>query len=393
MKILSVIHYPTFGGPHNQAVRLARPLQRRGWETLVALPAEPGNAETRLLEECIEVVSLPLYRVRATWRPDHHARFAKSLAADIERIRSLIRSRKVDLVQVSGLVNPHAGIAARLERLPVVWQLLDTRAPLSVRIVMAPVVHRLADVVMSTGLKVAAQHPGMRRLGDRLLPYTPPVDLAEFRPDSGRRQIARSRLGIPEDAVAIGTLANLNPQKGHEHLLRAFSRLRPSAGKVCLRILGSSTPTHLTYRDRLLAEASRLGLARDGGFAVIDPGREAHLMLPGLDIFALASTPRSEGIPTVVLEAMACGLPVVATDVGAVTDVVSHGITGFVTDPSRRLQLTRALDRLVHDPSLRASLGSAGRAKAEAEFGIEGSADAHAEAYRRAVARRRSCGL
>jgi glycosyltransferase involved in cell wall biosynthesis len=392
VNVLSVIHYPVFGGPHNQAACLAQPLKKRGWDTIVALPAERGNAKTRLLDFGVDVISIPLHRLRATWYPRTQARFATTFAEDINRIRELIRVRSIHLVQVSGLVNPHAAIAARLEGVPVVWQILDTRAPVALRLAMMPFVYTLADTVMSTGMAVANQHPGLPRLSDRLVLYTPPVDISRFRPDNYRRTVSRVRLRIPDDAVAIGTLGNLNPQKRHKDLLRAFLKVRSKSSRVYLRILGASTPSHRAYEERLLAEASELGLVTDGRFAIVDPRQDANLLLPGLDVFALSSPRRSEGIPTVVLEAMSCGLPVVATDVGAVTDVISDGVTGLVTPPSRPFQMAYALSRLVDDPVLRLSVGSAARAKAELDFGIERSADAHADAYSRAVDRRRSSG-
>src|SRR5438552_3354462 len=73
-RYLFVIHYPVFGGPHNQALRLAAPLAAAGWETVVLLPDEPGNSADRLREAGLEVVTAPLSRIRATRDVRRHAR-------------------------------------------------------------------------------------------------------------------------------------------------------------------------------------------------------------------------------------------------------------------------------------------------------------------------------
>ena len=129
MKVLCVVHFPVFGGPHNQVLRLAGPLAARGFATVVALPDEPGNAVERLRAAGIDVRTLPLHRLRATRDLRAHVGLVVSLPAEVRRLRLAIRTEGIDIVQIGGLVNPHAAIAARLERVPVVWQLLDTRAP------------------------------------------------------------------------------------------------------------------------------------------------------------------------------------------------------------------------------------------------------------------------
>jgi glycosyltransferase involved in cell wall biosynthesis len=388
MKALSVIHYPVFGGPHNQAARLAGALKRHGWETLVALPQEAGNAEARLRAYGVPVVTIPLRRLRASADPRAQARFVGSVAADIATIRRLIRSSGIDLVQASGLVNPHAAVAARLERRPLVWQLLDTRASTAIRLAMTPMVAGLADVVMSTGLRVAAVHPWVPRLRERLVPYFPPVDTRSFRPDRVRRMAARDRLGISPTATVIGTLGNLNPQKGHEYLLQASARLRQAGADFHLCILGAFTPTHAAYRERLSGTLRELGLDVGGQVTMVDPDGDPALLLPAFDVFALTSVPRSEGIPTALLEAMACGLPVVATDVGGVREIVDDA-TGFIV-PSRDVAaITAALERLLLASDLRVRLGAEARRRAERSFGVDRCAEAHALAYERALRRHR----
>ena len=180
MNRLAIIHYPSFGGPHNQALRLAAPLRARNIQTTVVLPHEDGNAQARLRTGGVDVLVCPLSRLRSRASPAVQGRFVRSFADDVRRLRRLIRDREIGLVEIAGLVNAQGGVAAHLEGVPVVWQLLDTRAPITLRRALMPVVVRLSDSVMSTGRAVAAVHPGTDRLNGRLFSFFPPVDTSEF---------------------------------------------------------------------------------------------------------------------------------------------------------------------------------------------------------------------
>jgi glycosyltransferase involved in cell wall biosynthesis len=381
--LLSVVHGPVYGGGHNQMIRLREPLRHRGFDTLALVPTEPGSARPRLEAEGVEVVALPLGRLRATANPLTHARFAAGMRREVRAIRRLIRERSIDLVQVHGPTNPHAAIAARLERVPVVWQIYEDRAPMIARRVTMPLVQRLADVLMTTGLGMARVHPGALSFGDRLVTYVPPVDVGEFRPDSERRAAARAELALRDEDVAIGTVANLNPAKGHEFLVRAAARLRERHPELQLRILGAHSPAHAAYEAEVREEAARLGLVDAGAIGFLDPGTRVAELLPALDVFVLASL--WEGIPTVLLESMACEVPVVSTDAGAVSEVVEDGVNGLVVAAGDPEALAGAVGRLLDDEDLRGRLASEGRRAVTERWDVESCADVHARAYRMAL--------
>ncbi len=388
MNVLFVIHYPVFGGPHNQALLLGKALDRKGIRMTVLLPSEPGNATERLRDAGIDVVAMPLRRLRASLDPRKQFRLAASLPRDVRGIQKVIRDRGIDIVQVGGLVNPHAAIAGRLENAAVIWQLLDTRPPMALRRLMMPLVTRLSDAVMTTGNAVARMHPGVESLGERLSPFFPPVDPDLFSPGSCDRAAARSRFGFGPDDSVMGAVGNLNPQKGYASLLRAAALARARRPGVKLLIVGASHDTHRSYERRLLALARELGLVvgRDiifaGALADVRPAFAA------MDIFVLSSVPRSEGAPTVIEEAMMMELPVVATAVGAVAEVVSDGETGYVVPPLSSNEIAEAALRILDEPALERRMGVRGRERALALFGVEECARIHVDVYERALSRR-----
>ena len=387
LNVLYVIHYPFFGGPQNQALRLAGPLAARGVATSVVLPDEPGNAAERLRSAGIPVVRTPLHRLRAIPDPVLQARFLASMPGEVLALRRLIRQRSIDVVQVGGLVNPHAAIAAHLEGAGVVWQLLDTRVPMVLRRLLMPWVLTLADIVMTTGVGVARVHPGATSLGTRLVPFYPPVDTSVFKPDPGRRVSARAELSIPPGALLVGTVANLTPQKGLEHFVAVADAIYASRPDVQFLILGSAMETQGGYGAVIhgMIEESAAGRAR--ALRIIEPGVRVSDLLPALDLFLLTSVPRSEGVSTTVLEAMASGIPVVSTDVGALSEVVVDGVTGRIVAPLDDGAMVEAVAALLDDPEARAHMAAEAHRRATELYDVEVCADAHLRAYELAAAR------
>jgi glycosyltransferase involved in cell wall biosynthesis len=390
VNLLFVIHYPVFGGPHNQAMLLARSLGRQGVEMTVLLPDEPGNAADRLRAAGVDVVTMPLHRVRATPHPAHQLRFLVSLRGEVGAIRRLIRERAIDIVQPGGLVNPHAAIAARQEDTPVVWQILDTRPPMALRRLMMPLVLRLSDVVMTTGRAVADAHPGATGLGERLWPFYPPVEPEVFSAEHGDRGAARAEFGFAREDLVLVSVGNLNPQKGHEHLLRAAALARRTRPEIKVLVVGAPHPTHRGYEEGLHSLAGELGL--DVGKDVVFGGAlsDVRPALAAADAFVLASVPRSEGAPTAIGEAMMMELPVVATDVGAVRELVEDGRTGFVVPPLDAQALAGAILRILGDHEARASFGTRGRARAIERMSADECARVHLQAYEYVLRNRRS---
>jgi glycosyltransferase involved in cell wall biosynthesis len=255
---------------------------------------------------------------------------------------------------------------------------------------MMPLVTRFADTVMSTGINVAQVHPGTFGMKDRLVTFFPPVDTKNFRPNPTRRSHARSELGVPENAILIGTVGNINPQKGHEYLIRAGSIIHSQVRDLFIRILGVYTPTQASYDAKLRKQTQDLGLANKEWLQFVDPGDRVADLLPAFDIFLMTSVPHSEGIPTVILEAMACGLPVVSTDIGGVCEVVEDGVTGLVVPPLNPIAIANATLHLLQNPELLQRMGKKARQRAVEYYDIEACANTHVRAFEAALAHHRS---
>ncbi len=203
------------------------------------------------------------------------------------------------------------------------------------------------------------------------------IDLEAVRVTTSREAFRR-KWQIPEDAVVIGTVGRLVPVKGHAILLDATRILQASIGNVALVLVGDGP-----LRKDLEANAKRLGLEK----SVIFAGQQdqSYDFMNMMDVFVLPSL--HEGIPMVVLEALALQRPVVATRVGGIPEVIEHGQTGFLAEPSDASSLARLLQRLVEDLPMAVSIGKAGRTRVEEKFTARTMAGKTAELYEQVLSK------
>ncbi len=188
------------------------------------------------------------------------------------------------------------------------------------------------------------------------------------------RDEARRRLGVPQDAFVVGTVARLDPVKAHALLIEAVGRLAAAkkAPPVRLYIVGEGEE-----RPRLEALIEGRGL----GSLVHLPGARDDIAqwLAAFDVFALPSW--NEGVSIAALEAMAAALPVVATRVGGNPEVVAHETTGWLVPAGDVEALAEALARYRDAPELRLVHGRAGRARMQAEFSLHAMVQAYTGLY------------
>jgi sugar transferase (PEP-CTERM/EpsH1 system associated) len=200
------------------------------------------------------------------------------------------------------------------------------------------------------------------------------VDTERYSP--GERAPARQALGLPLDCTLVGTVSRLDPVKDQVGLIRAFAQTA-NKGKTVLVIAGDG-PSH----RQLEALVNELGLG--DRVRLLGERGDVPLILRALDVFVLSSI--GEGISNAILEAMATGLPVIATRVGGNIELVQDGLTGRLIEPRRPEALAKALTGYFHDPALACAHGAAGRERAAREFGLERMLAGYTALYRQYAA-------
>lgn len=385
MRVMAVVHYPVFGGPHNLVARLCAPLASRGIELRVALPEGPGNAAEWMRAAGVPVDVIPLRRIRATRDLRTHLRFVAAFPGDVVRIGRLVRRHRADVVLLPGLINPHGAIAGRLLGKAVVWQVLDTFTPAPATRILMPLVDRLADAAMFWGQALVEAH-GDPQLRVPVVLASGAVDTKEFRPSASRRRGFRDELDIPLDAVVVGMVANWVPIKGVHVFLEAARALAERHPSTWFVVVGSPQPgSRRQYADEVRELASSSPDLRER--VRLAPGRpDLETVYPAYDVMVVPSLSSSEGLATTALEAMSCGLPVVATDVGATSDAVIEGQTGRLVSPGASGALIDALDGFITmEAEERRRLGMQARDVAVERYDVEVAARTHETAFQAAL--------
>ena len=186
------------------------------------------------------------------------------------------------------------------------------------------------------------------------------VDLSRF--TAVDRGEARRHLNLPSGTIAIGTAGRLVPVKDQARLLEAFAQLA-HRGLQFAGIIAGDGP----LRADLDARAHALGIQDRVRFLGHRP--DVERIYAALDLFVLSSV--SEGLSNTILEAMASGLPVVATRVGGADELIDEGTTGLTVPASNAAALGGAIERLVRAPELLTRMGRAGRDRALIHFGLD----------------------
>jgi len=197
------------------------------------------------------------------------------------------------------------------------------------------------------------------------------VDLSRF--GDLERQTARLRIGLSGDAPVVGTVGRLDPVKDQAGLVRAFATVLKAHPGAMLVIAGDG-PCR-TDLVRLIAE---LGVA--DRVRLLGARSDVPTVLAAMDVFVLPSV--AEGISNTILEAMASGLPVVATRVGGSPELIEDGVGGALVPAQDPSALAGALTAYLDEPGLRTLHGKCARQRATERFGLERMCDAYAGVYR-----------
>ena len=284
-----------------------------------------------------------------------------SLVADLYRLFKRERPHVVHTHRWGTLLE--GALAARLAGVPYIVH--GEHGTLETRWRNAWVQRRLwhhVDRVLSVSSRLAERMSRELRFPlDRISVIRNGLDLNRFQPVADKAAAKRA-LGIAPDRLVIGTVGRTVPVKDHPTFLRALARVRAAGIDFAAVIAGTGPAFQDTVR---LVESLNLG----HDVQLLGNRDDVDLVLRAFDIFVLSSS--SEGLSNTIQEAMATGLPVVATNVGGADELVVEGRTGVLTPAGDDRAMAEALAALARDGARRASLGRTGAERAHAHFGIE----------------------
>lgn len=293
------------------------------------------------------------------------------------RLRGLLRAGKFDIVHV------HSPMVAAVAR-PIVRSLPSARRP---RLVSTehngwPTFGRttrwlnaLTAPLDDARLAVSREVRDSMSVAAEVVVHGVPVDAVRSR--AAERAAARAELGVADDRVLVGTVANLRRQKAYPDLLSA-ARLVIDAGANVTFVAVGQGPLEAELRTR----HAELRLGDD--FRFLGYREDAMRVLAACDLFVLAS--HHEGLPVAIMEALVLGLPIVATAVGGVTEAVADEVEGLLVPPARPDLLAAAIRDLAGDPERRVLMGKAAARRGDA-FDILSAARRIEDIYREVLER------
>lgn len=277
----------------------------------------------------------------------------------IDRLGRLLRQEQVELLHAHQYTPFFYGAAARLarHRIPVLFTehgrwFPDYRRPK--RVIANRLLLRRCDRVIGVGegvRRALIENEGIREHRVGVIYNGVDVDRFATTSETHAREKLRERLGFGPDNLVLLQVARLDPLKDHLTAVRTVARLVGQLPNVRLVLVGSGPE-----EERIRAEIERLGVQQQ--VQMLGLRNDIPQLLAGSDILLLTSV--SEGVPLTLIEGMAAGLPVVATDVGGVPEVVEDGQTGLLARAGDDESLAAAVSSLANNATLRQEMGSRG---------------------------------
>ncbi len=374
MRVLYVNHTGRVSGGEHSLISLLESLPGQ-IEPTVACP--PGALAERVREVGVERVpiqgtdgSLRLHAVRTP-------RALLEMARAAAQVRAIAASRRAEVVHANSI---RAGIVATAAAPPTVVHVRDCLPPGPASNLSLRAIGR-ADALIANSAHTRA---GLGRVGETAHVVHNAVDVARFGDLTLSREQARARLGLPPEPVVLAVIAQITPWKAQDDAIAVLSSLAPRHPGATLLLVGSakfdSAATRYdnpAYLDSLKSQAHQLGLSDSVRF--LGERDDVPEILRAVDLVLVPSW--EEPFGRSVIEAMAAGVPVVATELGGPPELLGDGEAGITLPPTQPQAWAQAIDSLLGDRPRMSAMGERGRLEARLRFGCERHAGAVLEVY------------
>jgi len=379
VSVVLVIDDLEYGGAQRQVVELANNIDAERFDVHVCTLSDyvPLGSQLRDSENRLHTIV-----------KKHKMDFGVAL-----RLAHLLRTLQADIVH-SYLFSADIAsrLAGRLAGTPVVIgsERNTDYVPKKRHVLAYRLTRRCVDLTIANSRAGAQFNSRTYRqpLGDYRVVYNG-VDTERFRPQD--KTAARAALGIAASNRVVGVFASFKPQKNHAMVLRAFARVIPSSPDVRLLLVGDRLYGNMNgtadYHSRMEALIDDLGIRPNCVF--LGNRNDVERVYPACDLTVLSS--RYEGTPNVLLESMACGVPVVATNVSDNSYVVRESETGFVVQLDDLEAMAHGVSTLLQNDNLRRQMGEKARTWVTTQFSLERLARNTEAVYLEALSRKR-CG-
>ena len=311
------------------------------------------SAETERLHVACQTIDS--FEARFTLRPDKLLFYFVLFIKTILQLRAKINQAKPDLIHAntvrSGLVATMSSIGIKT---PVIWHLHDElpKHPLSSMIRLFALCFRkirLLPVSQATGKSFRGRILQLfgKHLSERVIHNG--IELEEFKIDESHRQRIRQEFSLNENELVIGIVGQITPRKGQLELIETYAQTNKQMPSTLLIVGSPMFNQDDLYLEKLKQTTKNLGIENRVKF--IGSRSDIAAIMQALDIIVINS--KSEALVLVAIEAMACGTPIIATDVGGMVEIITHKINGWIVPFGDTNALTEALITLGKNQKLR----------------------------------------
>ena len=356
--VAHVMPWTGVGGTEHATLRAIRAVGEGFRHTVFCLPWAPR------VEEFFKAAGIET----AVWYPEH-TRWGY-VRGFLYRARELARElgrRQVQLVHCADVgAAPLGGLAGRIAGVPALCHVRNRYPEIQPRADRRWLwtVSRFAFVSQATWRRF-----GYRVSARRGVVVYDGIALPDSLGSTAGRADVRRQLGIPVQAPVVGMVARVEPQKDYETLAAAAARLRRVYPDVRVVVVGGISAPEESRRHFAIVQGWLDAYGMRDCFLFTDYREDITRLMQAMDVFVLST--HHEGLPLVILEAMAAGIPVVATAVDGVPEVIRHGETGLLTGHRDAEGLAKAIGSVLRDAEFARRLGSNACADVASRFSVE----------------------
>jgi len=377
LRILHVVNRLDTGGTEHVVLNLIRGLDADRFESRICV-TRGFNPELVRTE-----------KLAAPYEAGQASSGSQFLVPGLSRI---MKEYRPDVVHSRNWGAIEAVVAARISGVPVAIHSehgyeVDMIAGLPIRRrIIRRTVYPMADAIFTVSSELRDYHARQAWFdAARIRVVHNGVETRKFQPDARMREEARRKLGISADEFVVGSVGRMVAIKDHPTLLQAAAELARRGVNVRVLLAGAG-PELENHRAMVTATPE---LAQRVNF--LGPTGNVAEVLNAIDVFVLPSL--LEGMSNTILEAMACGIPVVATRVGGNPELVQDGATGWLFTPREVAALTERLADFAARPEMRNAFGAAARERVVSEFSLQGMIANYQNLYLEMAERRQIAGI
>ncbi len=377
IKVANIIEEGKLGGPQVRMVRVARAME--DVRTLIVMPVSNSEMFQQLCaENGLDWRTMRLTRITREWRVALMYVFFSWV--EVVRLTRLLRQEKIEVVHASGGSWQYkAVIAAWFAGVPSIWHLNDTEMPGWVRRIFSLIQPLASGFIFASNR--SREYYGTALCGriQDVIPST--VDSAHFDP-SLICQGDESLISRLEERKVIGTVANVNPIKGIETLIRAAALLRDEVPDLSVVVIGAIHANQKRYHAWLVQLARELGVTER--IEWVGSRQDIRPLMSRFDVYVCSS--KAESSPVSVWEAMSMAKPVVSTDVGDVSRHISDGENGYIVNVGDHESMSTRIRYLIRNREMCGRFGKKSRCEVQRSFDPVRIAEKTSALYRRVLA-------